>query len=567
MTRGPHRPTLRSGLRHRDFRFFIGAFATSAIGSWAYQVALAVWLIDATGSATWVAGSTVARFAPALLMSAYGGVIAERFERVRLMTLLDWVLAGIMAVIAVEMLLDAPALAVVLTAAVASSLGSIYEPAAAAMTPQLVPAADLGSANALRNTLDNVCVVAGPALGALLLLVADPSVALLANAATFVASAILLTRVRERSAPVDVTEGGEVGPLRQMLVGISTIGQSRGTAVLVGFSIVATFVFGVDTVLFVVLSEDLLGTGAEGYGYLLAGLGIGGIAAAGIVTQLEQAPRLGLVILLGVAAYCLPTLVFLVADSPVVGFVAQCVHGAGTLVVDVLAITALQRSVPSERLGRVFGAFDALMVSAVLVASLLTPVSLALLGLDGTLWLTGLGVPLACAACWPLLAQVDAESARRRTLLAPKVALLARAGLFAEVREGALEQLADDAELVEVPAGQVVLRQGDPADAFYVIDAGTFEVTSTGHDGVARDLPAMTPGDGFGEIGLLESVPRTATVLARDEGRVLRVPGDAFLAALTQDEPSAAFLDGASLRLGRTHPHAPGRRLRPASGS
>ena len=102
--------------------------------------------------------------------------------------------------------------------------------------------------DALRNTLDNVCVIAGPGLGALLLLVADPWVALLANAATFVASALLLSLVRERSTPVDVTEGGETGPLKQMLVGITTIAQSRSTAVLVGFSIVATFVFGTDTV-------------------------------------------------------------------------------------------------------------------------------------------------------------------------------------------------------------------------------------------------------------------------------------------------------------------------------
>ncbi len=548
---GRHRkPTLRSGLRHRDFRFFIGAFATSAIGSWAYNVALAVWLIDATGSASWVAGSTVARFAPALVMSAYGGVIAERFERVRLMASLDWVLAAIMTVIAVEMALDAPALVVVLTAAISSSLSSIYEPAAAAMTPQLVPADDLGSANALRNTLDNVCVIAGPGLGALILLVADPWVALLANAATFVVSALLLSRMRERSTPVDVTEGGEVGPVKQMLVGLTTIAQSRSTAVLVGFSIVATFVFGTDTVLFVVLSEDRLGTGAEGYGYLLAGLGIGGVAAAGLVTRLERLPRLGVVILVGMALYCLPTLVFLVTDSPTIGFVAQCVRGGSTLVVDVLAITAMQRSVPSERLGRVFGAFDSLMVLAILVASLVTPVSLELLGLDTTLWIVGLGIPVVSALCWPLLAGMDRESAERRVFLAPKLSLLTGVGLFAEVREGALDQLADEATLVDVPAGTVVIAQGDPADAFYVIAEGTLAVSAEG----AAPLPDMTAGDGFGEIGLLEDIPRTATVTAVTDARLLRVSGADFLAALTQEEPSAAFLDGAKLRLGRTHP-------------
>ena len=60
------------------------------------------------------------------------------------------------------------------------------------------------------------------------------------------------------------------------------------------------------------------------------------------------------------ALYCLPTLVFLVVDQPAVGFVTQCLRGAATLVVDVLAITALQRSLPPDRLGRVFGAFDGL---------------------------------------------------------------------------------------------------------------------------------------------------------------------------------------------------------------
>ena len=96
-----------------------------------------------------------------------------------------------------------------LTAGVTATVSTVYEPAAAAMTPQLVPERDLGSANALRNTVDNVCVVAGPAIGALALLVADPWLAVAFNALTFLASALLIARVRTRSQPVDVTEGGE----------------------------------------------------------------------------------------------------------------------------------------------------------------------------------------------------------------------------------------------------------------------------------------------------------------------------------------------------------------------
>ena len=128
-----------------------------------------MWLLQETGSAGWVAASTVCRFVPALLFSAYAGVVAERFERVRLLVTLDLLLCGVMVAMAVEMYLGAPPELVVLTAAVSSTLGIAYEPASVAMTPELVDEQTLGSANALRNTVDNVCVVAGPGLGGLLL--------------------------------------------------------------------------------------------------------------------------------------------------------------------------------------------------------------------------------------------------------------------------------------------------------------------------------------------------------------------------------------------------------------
>jgi CRP-like cAMP-binding protein/predicted MFS family arabinose efflux permease len=532
----------------------MAAFTTSAIGSWAYNVALAVWLLDETGEPGWIAASTVGRFVPALLMSAYGGVIAERFERVRLMRTIDLSLFAVMLLLAGEMALHAHPAIVVATAGISSAAGSIYEPAAAAMTPQLVPERALGSANALRNTVDNICVIAGPGLGALMLLVAEPSVVLVFNAVTFTASAAFLSPIKARSVPVDVTEGGEAGPVHQMLVGIQTITASPSTATLVAFSIGATFVFGVDTVMFPVISRDVLGTGAEGYGYLLAGLGAGGIAAAGLVPRLERLPRLGTVILLGMAAYCLPTLAFLVTHSPVIGFMAQVVRGAGTLVVDVLAVTALQRSVPPDRLARVFGAFDSLMLLAILVGSCLVPVSLSALGIDATLWLAGLGFPLLCLLGLPWLRRMDREALTRRAALAPKVSALGRCDLFASVREGSLEQLAGSAESQEVAPDAVVVQEGTPADAFYVVESGTYAASTVGPDGKPLALQELGEGDYFGEIGLIEAIPRTATVTAVTAGRLLRVDGAAFVEALTQAAPSTALVDGAAQRLRRTHP-------------
>ena len=205
-------PRLLSSLRHRNFRWLLSAFIVSDIGSWAYMVALTVWIYDVTGSVTWVSVAAVARFVPALIFGAYAGVLADRFEKVALMRNLDVVFAAVMVAMAVEMAVGAPVVMVVATATISACLGMAYEPAAVSMTPYVVPERDLGSANSLRNTVENATVIAGPGLGTVLVLVGPPEVAVLVNAGTFLVSAALVSRVSTRSKAVDVTEVGARAP-------------------------------------------------------------------------------------------------------------------------------------------------------------------------------------------------------------------------------------------------------------------------------------------------------------------------------------------------------------------
>ena len=541
---------LTAALKHRDYRYLISAFTLSDTGSWAYNVALTVWVFEATGSVAWIAAATVCRFVPALVLSAYAGVVAERYDKAHFLRVIDLLSVAVMAALALVMTFDGPVVAVLVVAAIASTLGTAYDPAAAALTPHVVPAADLASANALRNTIDNVTVIAGPALGALLLLAGPPQNAVWINAGAFLLSAVLISRVRTRTEAVDVTEGGELGALAQMTTGIRTILSVPATAVMVAYSVLATLAFGVDTVLFVAASDQILGTGPDGYGYLLAGLGIGGVLAAPLVTRAEARPALGPIILAGMALYCLPTLVLLVSDEPAVAFVAQVVRGAATLFVDVLAVTALQRTLPGDVLARVFGAFNTLMIGAILIGSLVTSWVIEGLGVDAAIWVAGAGLFAVSLLGWPWLQQMDREAAARRARLGGRIELLTGCDLFEQVADGDLTQLAAQAEPVDVPAGAVVVAEGEPADAFYVVASGRMAVTSA--SGV--DVPDLDVGDYFGEIGLLERIPRTATVTAVGPASLLRIDGAAFLEALTADKPSVALLDGAALRLRRTHP-------------
>jgi CRP-like cAMP-binding protein len=545
----------RSALRHRDLRLLLSSLVISATGSWAYNVALLAFVFERTHSLGWVGAAGIVRFVPALVLSPYAGVIAERTERVRLMAASDWLCAAWQAGLAIVAAADGPVVAGLAFAGLTSATNVVYEPAVAATIPSLVEEDDLVAANALNGTIYSLVVVSGPAVGAGLLLLGSPATGFAVNAGSFAVSAVLVARMRARSRPVDVTEAGTAGLLRQLTVGVRTIVALPAARTLVAFSVLVSFVYGTDTVLFVGVSEERLGTGTHGFGYLLAGLGIGGLLTAPAVDRLAASRRLAPIILLGVAGYCLPTALLTVVHDPALAFGLQVVRGGSTLVVDVLAVAALQRAVPDDQMARVFGVFFAFVLGAISLGAVVTPAIVDAFGLDAAL-LTMAFAPFALGALgYPSLMTIDRLSAERTAALEPRVALLEQLGFFGSASRPILERLAGLATELSTPAGTAVVREGEPADALYVLAEGEVEVTSRGEAGVGeRTIRRMSAPSYFGEIGVLEGIPRTATVTAITDLRLLRLEGGALLDALTSAPASSSLMENARSRLALTHP-------------
>jgi hypothetical protein len=281
-------------------------------------------------------------------------------------------------------------------------------------------------------------------------------------------------------------------------------------------------VVGALDLLFVILAVTVLGRPQAWAGYLNSVYGVGAILAA-TVSVLLVGRRLGGPIA-GSALLLSGALAALVAGLGLAGTVALLtVAGAGRALLDVATRSLLQRSVPAQLLGQVFGLLEGLTRAGLAIGSVLVPVlvhlggsRLALLGVAAVL-------PLAAAAGGRALFTLDAQA----PVPVVQIALLRSIVLFAELPAPAVEGLAAALTRAEVPAGAFLIRQGEQGDAYYAIAAGQFDVLQDG-----RLVRHCGRGEGVGEIALLRAVPRTASVVAQTPGTVYRLAREPFLTAV-----------------------------------
>jgi MFS family permease len=533
----------RDALRHRDLRLLIAAFLVDEIGSWSYVTVISVYIFDRTHSTEWLAANAACRWGPGLLMASYGGVLADRYRRTTVMAISALASTVLMAGMTVVVASGAPVAFVLAISALSSVAITPYQPAAGALTPEIVGEKDLAAANSIFSALESLVVVVGPGLGGLLLLTGRPVVSVALNAASFAAAAAIVARMRVRSRGSGRTGDSAA---RQLAAGLRTLAAQPVAVAAILFYALDSAVYGAATVLYVPLSVRV-GTGPDGYSYLLAGAAFGGLLGAGLANRLSGASRLAPIIMGGICLQALPFLLTVPVHWPALAAALQVVSGTGMIVVDVLAITSLQRDLPGEVLGRVFGILGTVVLAGILLAALATGILLAHADVGVALVAVGVGIPALGLAGLPVLLKADRTSAAVAGRLRPRVELLSELDLLAGADRRTLERLAAAAQEVVMPAGQVVIREGDEADALWILGAGALSVQTS-----ARELPPVTAPGYVGELGLLHGIPRTATVTTSRESTLLRIGGPDFLSALQVSQPSPALLSVAGTRMART---------------
>jgi MFS family permease len=343
-------------LRHRDFRYLWLAQSSSVIGDSIVVVALALFVIDLTGSASDLGLVLAAQSLPLVVFLLIGGVWADRLPRHLVMMSTDLVRFTLHGALAFLIFSGSVRIwYLVVIEALFGTAEAFFRPAATGLLPQTVPEAEIQQANALSTLSSNVGEFAGPALATALVLGLGAGWAFALDAGTFLLSAALLARVRprRRKTPGTVAEPSTRSTVRsEIREGFREVrsrswvwGTLAAFCVALFCGLAPWFVLGP-----VVASEQYHHIGV--YGLVAAALGIGTIAGSllGVRWRPHYPMRSAMfaILLWPPAALMYAAGVTLLVVIPI-----TVIAGSGIALFDVWWLTALAERIPADKLSRV----------------------------------------------------------------------------------------------------------------------------------------------------------------------------------------------------------------------
>ena len=533
MARSDTLQTYRTVIGNRSLRRVLVAFFLFNAEEYAIWLAITLFAFD-IGGATTAGVVAIAQLVPAALIAPFAAVLGDRIRRDRALALGYAIQAG--AALACGFALAfGPPMVVYATAILSSCAITLTRPVHNALLPDLsASTSELTAANSVSGTVEGLGTMVGPLLTSLLVVSSGLAAVLFLFVPLLLVAAALTVRLELRAVPLH-DDDVHPGIVHAVAEGARVLRDDHPAAAVALLGGAQFFILGVRDILYAVLAIDVLGVGEQGAGILAGAVGVGGLVGAAATAVLVGRVRLAtpVEVAVGTAAGATASLALVMAMGPAV--LILVVAGASRAFFDVASRTLLQRSVRPDVLARVFGLQEALLLVGLAVGSGSAPILVALFGSRGAFVAAGVLLLICGLLAWPSLRTLD----RRAVLPDPERFVLFRElDIFRPVPQPALEQLVAAARPVRVGAGEVLIREGDVGDRFYVVTSGHLTVEHGG-----RIVATLGPGAYVGEIALLRDVPRTASVAAPVETELLAVDREAFLLAVTGSRRGSRALD------------------------
>src|SRR5215210_4547257 len=318
----------------RFLRLWIGQ-GTSFVGDAVSMVALVVLVVQITGSASAVGGALVARLLPTIA-SPLAGVLADRVDRRVVLVASDLARAGLV-------------LGLVFLMGLART---VFNPTVRAAFPSVVGEGDLTRANALIGGTFSTSIMLGPALGGVLVASIGVDAAFLADAATYLVSAILLSGIPLPRPRQESEE--EEGFVQELRSGFGYLIGARVPLVIVLGAFLTILTINATVPAEVFLAKETFGAGDAGYGLLVSLWGGGMVVGSAMMAALGNRINLVFLYFLSIFVGAFALVGTGIAPAFVLALGALTVEGAATGVDNVATDTILQKRVPDAFLGRVF---------------------------------------------------------------------------------------------------------------------------------------------------------------------------------------------------------------------
>jgi MFS family permease len=330
----------------RFLRLWIGQGA-SFVGDAISMVALVVLVVEITGSASAVGGALVARLLPTIA-SPLAGVLADRVDRRVVLVASD--LARAVLVLGLVFAKD---LATIYVLVFLMGLArTVFNPTVRAAFPRVVGGGDLTRANAFISGTFSTSIMVGPALGGVLVASIGVEAAFLADAVTYLVSAILLSTVPLPRPRRESEE--EAGFVRELRSGFGYLVGARVPLVIVVGAFLTILTINATVPAEVFLAKETFGAGDAGYGLLVSLWGGGIVLGSAIMAVLGNRINLVLLYFLSIFLGAFALMGTGLAPAFVLALGALTVEGAATGIDNVATDTILQERVPEAFLGRVF---------------------------------------------------------------------------------------------------------------------------------------------------------------------------------------------------------------------